>query len=156
MRDYKKKLVKKETIQTILTARFGEYTRFRSLHTSHTDFSHQQLTSPFLLPTLRVIGKPLEFLVADNKHVVSWSEAEGQLSSSPRQKEEMRVAEKSSSNSCAIVVPWQRRGLPLNVWPDLSGNLLLSTMSLPLPVFFAPLPLVFSVLPFSPLCRLGT
>jgi len=29
------------------------------------------------LPTLHVIGKPLEFLVADIKHIASWSEAEG-------------------------------------------------------------------------------
>jgi len=71
------------------------------------DFPYQQLMSPFLLPTLRVIGEPLEFLVADIEYVASWSEAEGQLSSSPRRKEEIRVAEKSSTNSCTVVVPWQ-------------------------------------------------
>ena len=106
-RDYKKKLAEKEIIQTILMVRFGEYTRFRSPRTSHIDFPHQQLMSPFFLPILHVVGKPLEFLVAGIEHVASWSEAEGQLSSSPHRKEEMRAAEKSSSNSCAIVVPWQ-------------------------------------------------
>ena len=65
----------------------------------------------------------------------------------------MRTAERSSSNSCAIVVPQQRCGPPLNVWPNLSGDLLLSAVSPPLPVFFMPL---FSALPFSPLCGLGT
>jgi len=98
---------KKETIQMILTARFGEYTRFRSPHTSYTDFPHQQLASLFLLPTLCVVGVPPEFLVADIEHVASCSKAEGQLSLSPRQKGEMRAAEKSSSNSCAIVVSRQ-------------------------------------------------
>ena len=58
------------------------------------------------------------------------------------------MAEKSSSNSCAVVVPQQRCGPPLNIWPDLSGDLLFSAMSLSLPP-------VFSVLPFSPLCGLG-
>jgi len=71
------------------------------------DFPHQRLTSPFLLPTLCVIGELPEFLVASIEHVASWSEAEGRLSSSSCQKEEMRVAEKSSSNSCAVVVPQQ-------------------------------------------------
>ena len=77
LHDYKKKLAEKKTIRTILTARFGEYTRFRSPRTSHTDFPYQRLMSPFFLPTLHVIGKPLEFLVADIKHIASWSEAEG-------------------------------------------------------------------------------
>ena len=71
LRDYKKELAKKGTIRMILTARFGEYTRFRSPRTSHIDFPHQQLTFPFLLPTLRVVGKPLEFLVAGIEHVAS-------------------------------------------------------------------------------------
>jgi len=61
----------------ILTARFGEYTRFQSPRTSHTDFPHQRLTSPFLLPILHVVGETPEFLVADIKHVASWSEVEG-------------------------------------------------------------------------------
>ena len=148
--------MEKETIRTILTVRFGECTRFRSPCTSHTDFPHQRLTSPFLLPTPRVVGEPPEFLVASIERVASWSEVEGRLSSSPRQKEKKRGAERSSSNSCAVVVPQQRRDLPLNVWPDLSGDLLLSAMSLPLPVFCTPLPPVFSALPLSPLCRLGT
>ena len=139
----------------ILTARFGEYTRFRSLHISHTDFPHQRLTFLFLLPTLRIIGEPPEFFVAGIEHVASWSEAEDRLSSSPRQKEEMRAAERSSSNSCTVFVLWQRCGSPLNVWPDLSGNLLLSTVSPPLPVFFVPLSPIFSTLLFLPLCGLG-
>ena len=136
-------------------ARFGEYIKFRSLRTSHIDFPHQRLMSPFLLPTPRVVGKPPEFLVASIERVASWSEAEGRLSSSSRRKEEMRAAERSSSNSCAVVVPRQQHDPPLNVWLDLSGVFLLSTVSLPLPVFCTPLPPVFSALPFSPLCRLG-
>jgi len=59
-------------------ARFGEYTRFQSPRTSHTDFPHQRLMSPFLLPTLYVVGEPPEFLMAGIEHVASWSEAEGQ------------------------------------------------------------------------------
>ena len=110
---------------------------------------------PFLLSTLHVVGEPPEFLVAGIKRVASWSEVEGRLSSSPCQKEEMRVAERSSTNFCAVVVPWQRRNPPLSIWPDLSGDLLLSATSLSLPVFCAPLPPVFSALPFSPLCGLG-
>ena len=131
------------------------------------DFPHQQLTSPFLLPTLHVVDEPLEFLVAGIEHVTSWSEMEGQLSSSPRWKEEMRAAEKSSTNSCAVVVPWQRHSPPLNIEPNLSCDLLLFASSPPLLVFFAPLspvfsappflPLspVFSALPFLPLCELN-
>jgi len=52
-------------------ARFGEYTRFRSPCTSHTDFPHQQLMFPFLLPTLHIVGEPLEFLVVDIEYVAS-------------------------------------------------------------------------------------
>jgi len=133
--DYKKKLAEKKTIQTILTAKFEKYTRFRSPHISHMDFSHQQLTSPFLLPTPRVIGEPLEMLVAGIKHIASWSEAEGRLGSSPHQKEEMRAAKRSSSNSCAVVVPQQRCDLPLNIGPNLSGDLLLSAVVTPLENF---------------------
>ena len=55
----------------ILTARFGEYTRFRSPRISHMDFPRQQLMSPFLLPTLHIIGEPLELLVAGIEHVAS-------------------------------------------------------------------------------------
>ena len=106
MRDYKKKLTEKKTFQTILTAKFGEYTRFRSPRTSHTDFPHQRLTSLFLLPTLHVVGEPLKFLVTGIKHVVFWLEAEDRLGSSPCQKEEMRAAKRFLSNSCAVVVPW--------------------------------------------------
>ena len=155
MRDYKKKLAEKETIQTILMAKFEGYTRFRSPHTSHIDFLHQRLAFPFLLPTPHVVDKPPEFLVASIERVAPRSEAGGQLSSSPHQKEEKRAAERSSSNSCAVVVPQQRRDPPLNVWLDLAGNLLLSAVSLPLPVFCAPLPPIFSTPPLSPLCRLG-
>ena len=111
--------------------------------------------SPFPLPTLCVVGEPPEFLVVGIEHIASWSEAEGRLSSSPHRKEEMRAAEKSSSNSCTIVVPRQRCSPPLSIWPDLSGDLLLSTVTLPFPVFFTPLPPVFSAPPFSPLCGLG-
>ena len=99
------------------------------------DFPHQQLTFLFLLPTLHVVGEPPEFLVAGIERIASWSEAEGRLSSSPHQKEEMRAAERSSTNSCAVVVPRQQRDPPLNVWPDLSGDLLLSAMFFPFPVF---------------------
>jgi len=77
LRDYKKELAKKGTIQMILTARFGEYTRFRSLYTSHMDFPHQQLTFPFLLPTLCVVSEPLEFLVVDIERIAFWSEVKG-------------------------------------------------------------------------------
>jgi len=107
------------------------------------------------LPTLRIVGEPPEFLVAGIEHIASWLKVEGQLSSSPRQKEEMRAAEKSSSNSCAVVVSRQQRSPPLNVEPDLSGDLLLSVVPLPFPVFCIPLPSVFSALPFSPLCGLS-
>ena len=89
LRDYKKKLVEKKTTQTILMAKFEEYTRFRSLCTSHTDFLHQQLTSPFLLPTPHIIGKPLEFLVVGIEHVASWSEMEGRLGLFSHWKEEL-------------------------------------------------------------------
>jgi len=115
LRDYKKKLAEKETIQTILTAKFEGYTRFRSPRTSHTDFLYQRLAFPFLLPTPRIVDEPLEFLVASIERVAPWSEAGGQLSSSPPQKEEKRVAERSSSNSCAVVVPQQQRDPPLNM-----------------------------------------
>ena len=111
--------------------------------------------SPFPLPTLCVVGEPPEFLVVGIEHIASWSEAEGRLSSSPHRKEEMRAAERSSSNFCAVVVPQQRRDPSLNVWPDLSGDLLLSTLSPPLSVFFTLLPPVFSALLLLPLCGLG-
>ena len=58
-------------------ANFEKCTGFRSLYISHTDFLHQQLMFPFLLPTPHVIGEPPEFLVADIGHVASWSEAKG-------------------------------------------------------------------------------
>ena len=44
------------------------------------------------------------------------------------------MAERPSSNSCAVVVLQQRRGLPLNVKLNLSGDFLLSALSPPLPV----------------------
>ena len=74
--DYKQ-LAKKGKFKQILTANFGEYKVFRSPHTSHTDFLHQHLMFPFLLPTPHVVGEPLEFLVADIEHVASWSKVEG-------------------------------------------------------------------------------
>ena len=58
--------------------------------------------------------------MAGIEHVASWSEAGSQGGSCPRQKE-MRAAERSSSNFCAIVVQRQQRG-PLQVdEPDPSG-----------------------------------
>jgi len=155
LHDYKKKLAKKGTIQTILIAKFGEYIRFQSPHTSHTDFPYQRLTSPFLLLTLRVVGEPSEFLVAGIKHIASWSKAEGRLGSFSHRKEEMRAAKRSSSNSYTVVVPWQRCSPPLDVWPNLSGNLLLSAVSFSLSVFFMLLPPIFSAPPFLSLCGLG-
>jgi len=59
----------------MLMANFGEYKVFQSLCTSHTDFFHQQLTSPFLLPTPCIIDGPPEFPWANNEHIASWSEA---------------------------------------------------------------------------------
>jgi len=75
LHDYKQ-LVEKGKFKQMLTANFGKYKVFQSLHISHTDFSHQQLTSSFLLPTPHVIDGPLEFLSAGIEHVASWSEAE--------------------------------------------------------------------------------
>jgi len=107
------------------------------------------------LPTPCVIDRPLESLLANIEHIVSWSEVESQEDSSPRWKEEMEVTEKSSTNSCAIIVPQQRRNPPQDNEPDFSGTLLLTTATLPslfsmslLPIFFAPL--------FLPLCELDT
>ena len=56
----------------------------------------------------------------------------------------MRVAEKSSSNFCAVIVPQWRRDPPLDGEPDPSGISLLSTVPLFLPVFFTLLPPIFS------------
>jgi len=74
LRDYEKKLAKKEAIQKILMAKLEEYTGFQNLRTSHMDFLYRQLTSPFLLTTPHVFGKPPEFPVAGIEHVASWSE----------------------------------------------------------------------------------
>jgi len=63
-------------IKQKLMANFEECTGFRSLHISYTDFLHQQLMFPFLLPTPHVVGEPPEFLVAGIRYVASWSEAE--------------------------------------------------------------------------------
>ena len=103
LHDYKKKLAEKETIQRILTARFEEYTKFRSLHTSHMDFLYRQLTSPFLMTTSRIFGEPPEFLVVGIEHIASWSEADNREDSSPCQKE-TRAVERFSSSSCANAV----------------------------------------------------
>jgi len=67
----------------------------------------------------------------------------------------MKAARKFSPNFCAVVVPWRRHGPPLNGKPDPSGDPLLSTVPLPLPVFSASLLPIFSTLLFSPLCRLN-
>ena len=58
-------------------ANFEVCIRFQSLRTSYTDFLHQQLTFPFLLPTPHVVGKPSEFLVVGIEHVAFWSQVEG-------------------------------------------------------------------------------
>ena len=93
--------------------------------------------------------------MASIEHVAFWLGAEGQLSSSPRWKEKKRAAERSSSNFCAVVVPRQRHDLPLNIWPDLAGNLLFSAVFLSLPVFYMSLPPIFSTPPLLPLCGLN-
>ena len=90
--------------------------------------------SPSLLPTPRVVDGPLEFLWADNRDVVSWSKAEDQEGSSPYWKKEMKVARRSSTNFCTIVILQWRHDLPLDSEPDPSGILLFSTIPL-LPVF---------------------
>ena len=68
----------------------------------------------------------------------------------------MRAAEKSSSNFCAVVVPWRQHDLPLDGEPDPSGIPLLSTVPLFLPVFFTLFPPIFSTPQFSPLFELDT
>ena len=67
------------------------------------DFLYWRPMFLFLLPTPYIVGKPLEFLVADIKHVVSWSEAEGRLGSFPHQKKKLWEVEKFWSNSYDIV-----------------------------------------------------
>jgi len=155
LRDYEKKLVKKEAIQKILIAKLEEYTGFQNLHTSHTDFLHRQLMSPFLLTTPHIFGEPPEFPVAGIKHVASWSEADSQGGSSPRQKEK-RAVERSSSSFYAVVVQRWQRGQPLGSVPDLSGVVLLSTELPLLPASSEILPPTFSVLRASPLFGLVT
>jgi len=66
----------------------------------------------------------------------------------------MKAAEKSSTNFCTIVIPWQRHDSPLDGEPDPSGVLFLSAMPLPLPVFSMLLPPIFSASQFLPLFRL--
>jgi len=153
LRDYEKNLVKKKAIQKILTAKFEEYTGFRNLRTSHTDFLHRQLTSPFLLTTPCGFGEPPEFPVAGIEHIASWSKADSRGDSSPRQKEKREV-ERSSSSFCTVVVQQRRRSWPLGGVPDLSGVVLLSTELLLLPASSKILPPTFSVLRASPLFRL--
>ena len=58
--------------------------------------------------------------MAGIKHVASWSEVGSREGSCPRQKE-IRVAERSSSNFCAIVVQWRQRGLLQVDKPNPSG-----------------------------------
>jgi len=117
------------------------------------DFPHQQLMSPFLLPTPRIIDRPPGSLSSNIEHIASWSEAESREGSSPCQKEEMEAVEKSSTNFCAIVVPQQQYNPPQGNEPDLSGALLLSIATLP-PLFSMPLLPIFSALLFLPLCGL--
>ena len=106
LRDYEKKLAKKETIQKILTAKLKKYTGFRNPRTSHTDFPHQQLTPPFLLTTPCVFGEPLEFPVAGIERVASWSETDSRGGLSLHQKKK-RVVGKFSFSFYAIVVQRQ-------------------------------------------------
>ena len=135
-------------------ANFEVCIRFRSPHTSRTDFPHQQLVllSPSL--TSHVIDAPLEFLKANIGYVASWSEAEGRSNSCPRWKEDSK-AKKFLSSFCTIVVPRRRHNPPLINVLDLSGILPLFSLFPPLPVFFTPLPPIFSTPPFLPLCGLG-
>ena len=135
-------------------ANFKVYIRFRSPHTSRTDFPHQQLVLPSPSPIPHVTDAPPEFLETNIRYVASWSEVEGQSNSCPCWKEDSK-AKKSSSSFCAIVVPWQRRDPPLIDVPDLSGVLPLFSLSPPLLVFFAPLPPIFFAPPLLPLCGLG-
>jgi len=99
--------VEEEKFKQILMANFGEYKVFQSLHISHIDFPHQQLTFPFLLPIPHIVDGPLESLWADTKYIASWSEAESREGSSSCRKEEIEAAKRSSSNFCTVVVPQQ-------------------------------------------------
>jgi len=150
LRDYEKKLAKKEAIQKILMAKLEEYTGFQNPRTSHTDFLYRQLTSPFLLTTPHVFGEPPEFPVAGIEHVASWSETDSRGGSSPRQKEK-RAVERSSSSFYAVVVQRRRHGRPLGSVPDLSGVVLFSAKLPLLPAFSKILPPTFSILRASPL-----
>jgi len=102
-----------------------------------------------------VFDEPPEFLAAGIKHVASWSEADSQGGSSPRQKE-MKEVERFSSSFCAVVVQQWRHGLPLDGVPDPSGIVLLSAKFSLLPVFSEFLPLTFSALQVLPLFRFAT
>jgi len=70
------------------------------------DFSYQQLSLPFLLPTPDIVGGPLEFLGADIRHIASWSEAEDQLDLFPHWRKDSIGARKFWSNFCDTVVLW--------------------------------------------------
>ena len=150
--DYKKELAERKTIQIILIANFGGRKVFWNPHISRTDFPHQQWTSPFLLPTPRIIGRPPEFPSAGIKHVASWSEAEGQWGSFPCW-EELKAAKRSSPNFSDVAAPWRRHDQPWGDKPDLSGALLLSATTLP-PFFSMSLLPIFSSLLFLPLFKL--
>ena len=130
---------------------FEKYTRSQSLCTSRIDFLHQQLMSPSLLPTPRVVDRSPKFLWADNGDVASWLKAEDQEGSFPRWKKEMKVARRSLTNFCAVVVPRRQHNLPLDGKPDLFSVFLLSTILLFLPVFSKFLPPIFCTLWVSPL-----
>ena len=136
-------------------ANFGKYKVFWSLHISCMDFPHQQLSLPFLLLTLDIISRPLEFFGANIGHVVSWAEAEDQLDSFPHWREDSMGARKFWSNFCDTVVPWWWHNLPWNKKPDRSSVPLLSIATLPPPVFSILLPPISSTLLFLPLSRLG-
>ena len=132
-------------------ANFEEYRVFQNPHIFRMDFLHQQLVLPFPWPTPHIVDRPPEFLEAGIGHVASWSEADNRGGSSPCQKEETRVVEKSSSSFCAVVIQWWRRGPPLGGVPDLSGIVLLSAKLPLLPASSEVLPPTFSALRFSPL-----
>jgi len=73
----KKKFSTKLTSGKLFTANFGGCKVSQSLHISRTDCPHRRQMLPSLLPTPHVVDRPLEFLSEGNKHIASWSKAEG-------------------------------------------------------------------------------
>jgi len=106
------------------------------------------------LLTPDVVGRTLKFLGANIECVASWSEVKGQLSSFPCQREDLMGARKFWSSFCTVVVSQWQCNPPQGNEPDLSDIPLLSTMTLPPPVFSMPLSPIFSTLLFLPLFRL--